>query len=235
MNGNEAFREWFRGQSEQERWRTLQEVVASGTQLDDETVAGLDRHMQGYLFVQDHVGNRRARIAFARSRENMPYLRDAAGSRNVWMSDAEFGELVEQDDAETLACFARSEQMDPHQLLYIEYKLSLDPHGRPDLATAYDAMITAKKAQELSGPARGTALMRLAKAALVGSADVETRLAENLRRSVVLPLDDPRALWRAYLNLNSLDAETLAGLARVAGGSSGRPGRTSGPVLRSLH
>ena len=235
MNVNESLRERFQGRSEQERWRILQDLVASGAELDDETIAGLDNHMQGYLFVQDHVGNRRARIAFARSRENMPYLRDAAGSRNVWMSDAEFGELVEQNDTETLACFARSEQMDPHQLVYIEYKLSLDPHGRSDLATAYDAMITAMKAQELRGPSRGTALMRLAKAALTGSADVETRLAERLRRSVVLPLDDPRALWRAYLNLKSLDAETLAELANAASRSSGRPGRSSGSPLRSLH
>ena len=235
MKPSHALHQRFGGRSEQEQWRILQDIVASGAELDDETVAGLDRHMQGYLFVQEHVGNRRARIAFARSSQNMPYLRDAAGSRNVWMSDAEFGELVEQNDAETLACFARSEQMDPHQLVYIEYKLSLDPHRRPDLATAYDAMITAKKAQELRGPARGTALMRLAKAALVGSADVETRLTEHLRRSVVLPLDDPRALWRAYLNLKSLDAETLAELATVASRSSGRPERASGYRARSLH
>jgi hypothetical protein len=235
MNFREALSNGFEGRSEQERWRILQDVVASGAKLDDATVASLDRHMQGYLFVQDHVGNRRARIAFARSGDNMPYLRDAAGSRNVWMSDDEFGELVEQNDAATLACFARSEQMDPHQLVYIEYKLSLDPHGRPDLATADDAMITAKKAQELRGPARGTALMRLAKAALVGSADVQTRLSGHLRRSVMLPLNDPRALWRAYLNLKCLDAETLAELVNAAGRSSGRPDRASGSGVRSLH
>jgi hypothetical protein len=235
MNVKEAFRAKFRGRAEQEQWRILQDVVISGTELDDETIAGLDRHMQGYLFVQDHVGNRRARIAFARTAGNMPYLRDAAGSRNVWMSDAEFGELVEQNDSETLACFARSEQMDPHQLIYIEYKLSLEPHGCPDLATAYDAMITALKARERRGPARGTALMRLAKAALVGSADIGTQLAEHLRRSVVVPLDDPRALWRAYLNLKSLDAETLAELVSAASRSSGRPGRSSEPAIRALH
>ena len=69
--------------------------------------------------------------------------------------------------------------------------------------------------------------MRLAKAALVGSADVETRLAEHLRRSVVLPLDDPRALWRAYLNLAALDPATLTELLEASRRSSGRPPGTS--------
>lgn len=220
---------------EQRLWRELQNVVDSGRELDDTTVRRLDSHMQGFLFLQEHISNRRARIAFARSKQHMPYLRDAAGSRNVWMNDAEFSDLVELDDAETLACFARSEQMDPHQLLYIEYKLALDPHGRDTLATADDAMITAKKALELRGHSRNMALMRLAKAALEGSADIETGLAERVRRSVALDANDARALWRAYLNLKSLDVETLQELLRDSSRSSARPLSSSGQGPRSVH
>ena len=220
---------------EQRLWRELQEVVADGRELDDTTVARLDSQMQGFLFLQDHVSNRRARIAFARSKQHMPYLRDAAGGRNVWMSDAEFGELVELDDAETLACFARSEQMDPHQLMYIEYKLALHPHGRDTLATSYDAMITAKKALELRGHSRGLALMRLAKAALEGSAEIETGLAERVRHSVAVAVDDPRALWRAYLNLKSLDGETLKELLQHSNRSSSGLAGSSVNGSRSVH
>mgnify|MGYP001550410218 FL=1 len=220
---------------EPELWRVLQDLVATETPLDDRTVGRLDSPMLGFLFLQEHVGPRRARIEFARSPRHMPYLRDAAGSRNVWMSDAEFNELVEQNDAETLACFARSEQMSPHQLLYIEYKLALHPHGHDALATAYDAMITTKKSLELNGNDRGMALMRLAKAALEGTAGIETGLASRLRRSVVVPADDPRALWRAYLNLKSLDGDTLRELLETAKESSVRPVLTSGLGGRSLH
>lgn len=220
---------------EQQLWRELQDVIASGVELDDAVVGLLDSHMQGFLFLQEHVNNRKSRIAFARSKQHMPYLRDAAGGRNVWMSDAEFGELVEQDDAETLACFARSEDMDPHQLMYIEFKLAVHPHGRDALATSYDAMIATKKAQELRGSTRGMALMRLAKAALEGSADIETGLAERVRRSVVIDRNDPRALWRAYLNLKALDAETLRELLETSLGSSGRLSTSSGQGLRSVH
>ncbi len=220
---------------EQRLWRELQDVVTAGRELDDTTIARLDSQMQGFLFLQDHVSNRRARIAFARSKQHMPYLRDAAGGRNVWMSDAEFGELVELDDAETLACFARSEQMDPHQLMYIEYKLALNPHGRDMLATAYDAMITTKKALELRGHTRGMALMRLAKAALEGSAEIETGLAERVRHSVVIDSGDPRALWRAYLNLKSLDGDTLKALLQHSTRSTSGLAATSGNGARSVH
>lgn len=220
---------------EQRLWRELQDVIASGRELDDSTIGRLDSHMQGFLFLQEQTSNRKARIAFAQSKQHMPYLRDAAGGQNVWMNDAEFGRLVEQDDAETLACFARSEQMAPHQLMYIEYKLALNPHGHDMLATAYDAMITTKKALELRGHSRGMALMRLAKAALEGSADIETGLAERVRRSVVVDSNDPRALWRAYLNLNSLDGETLRALVQDSSGSNARPPASSGQGLRSVH
>lgn len=235
MNREMDLRAMIGRRPEQDLWRALQDVVASETPLDDRTIGRLDSRMQGFLFLQDFIENRRARIAFARSPHNMPYMRDAAGSRNVWMTDAEFNELVEQDDAETLACFARSEQMSPHHLVYIEYKLALDPHGKTELASSYDATITAKKALELRGNTRGMALMRLAKAALEGSAEVETDLAARLRRSVVVPVDDARALWRAYLNLKSLDGETLRGLLEASLGSSDRPFRTSGAGPRSVH
>lgn len=220
---------------EQRLWRELQDVISARRELDDTTVRRLDSQMQGFLFLQEHVSNRRARIAFARSKQHMPYLRDAAGGRNVWMSDAEFGDLVELDDAETLACFARSEQMDPHQLMYIEYKLALHPHGRDMLATSYDAMITTKKALELRGHTRGMALMRLAKAALEGSADIETGLAERVRHSVVVDSNDPRALWRAYMNLKSLDGDTLKELLQHSSRSNSGLAGSSGNGTRSVH
>ena len=64
---------------EQRLWRELQDVIAAGRELDDTTIERLDSQMQGFLFLQEHVSNRRARIAFARSKQHMPYLRDAAG------------------------------------------------------------------------------------------------------------------------------------------------------------
>lgn len=235
MSNEHGIRSMIGKASERQLWRALQNAMASGQELDDATIARLDGPMQGFLFLQDQVNNRKARIAFARSRKNMPYLRDAAGSRNVWMSDAEFGELVEQNDSETLACFVGSEQMDPHQLMYIEYVLAVRPHGRDMLATSYDATIATRKAQERRGHTRGMALMRLAKAALEGSAEIETGLAQRLRRSVVIDTADPRALWRAYLNLKSLDGETLRELMETASGSSGRPSMSSGQGGRSVH
>lgn len=220
---------------EPQLWRALQEIARSGAELDPVTFQRLDGHMQGFLFLQEHIDLREARIAFARSPRHMPYLRDAAGSRNVWMTDAEFGDLVEQDDAETLACFARCEDMDPHHLLYIEYKLARQPHGNDALADAYDAMITTKKALDRRGATRDMALMRLAKAALEGSADIETSLAARLRRSVAIAGDEPRALWRAYLNLRALDVKTLVELVERGARSSERPSGASGARLRSVH
>ena len=111
----------------------------------------LDNRMQGYLFLQEHVENRRARIDFARDVANMAFLRDAAGGKNVWMVDDEFAELVHQDDAVTLAVFGRSEKMQLHHLAFIAYKLSIDPHGHEMLADSYDVEITEKKALEITG------------------------------------------------------------------------------------
>ena len=192
---------------EQQGWKLLQNAIDSRVELDDQTVRNLDSRMQGLLFLQDHITNRKARIEFARSKEHMPYLREAAGSRNVWMTDQEFTELVEQNDSETLACFARSEQMRPHHLLYIEYKLAVNPHREESLATAYDAMIAAKKAIEAKGSTGEVALIRLAKAALEGSADVETLIYSRAPGAVSVANGDPRALWRAYMNLRRLDRE----------------------------
>ena len=235
MNRENGLQELIGNLPEQDLWRVLQDMTATETEVDDQTIALLDSRMQGFLFLQEYIDNREARIAFARSPEHMTYLRDAAGSRNVWMSDAEFSELVEQDDAATLACFARSEQMNLHHLAYIEYKLALHPHGNDMLATSYDAMITIKKVLEQRGTTRSMALIRLAKAALEGSAEIETELANRLRRSMVNAQGDPRALWQAYLNLASLDANTLKGLLEASGESSSRPARTSAQAGRSLH
>lgn len=235
MNRENGLQELIENLPEQEVWRKLQDMIATETEVDDQTIGLLDSRMQGFLFLQEYIDNREARIAFARSPEHMTYLRDAAGSRNVWMSDAEFSELVAQDDAATLACFARSEQMNPHHLAYIEYKLALHPHGNDLLATSYDAMITIKKVLEQRGMTRSMALIRMAKAALEGSAEIETELASRLRRSVVNPQGDPRALWQAYLNLESLDANTLNGLLEASAESNSRPARTSGQAGRSLH
>jgi len=136
MNANSNFGFLFEQLPEQELWRLLQDLIASEIELANGAIAQLDDRMQGFLFLQEYVTNREVRIEFARSQENMPYLRDAAGSRNVWMDDEEFTELVSQDDSATLACFARSEQMKPHHLAYIEYKLAAHPHKQELLATS---------------------------------------------------------------------------------------------------
>ena len=235
MNRKTAMQAFSGNLQEKQMWRALQDIVDSGEEIDDDIVKGLDRRMQGFLFLQENVNTREARTAFARCPRNMPYLRDAAGSRNVWMSDAEFNELVEEGNSETLACFARSEHMNPHQLMYIEYALRLNPHRNAELATADDAMITSRKVLGQRGGGHPLALMRLAKAALEGNTGLKTDLAERLRRSVVVSADDPRALWRAYLNLKALDAETLQGLLEAADMSRDRPVTTSGLGIRSLH
>jgi hypothetical protein len=191
--------------------------------------------MQGLLFLQDHVTNREARIAFARSPRNMPYLRDAAGSRNVWMSDAEFDGLVEQDDAEALASFGRCEAMYPHHLMYIEHRLEASPHRQPALAAAYDVKITLRKVVEAKGVTRELALMRLADAALGGSGGVSPQLQRRVFSAVVHPADEPRALWRAYLNLAALDRATLTELLEASRTSSDRPVRTSRPAALPVH
>ena len=125
--------------------------------------------------------------------------------------------------------------MRPHHLLYIEYKLALNPHRQESLATAYDAMIAAKKTIEVKGRTGEVALIRLAKAALEGSADVETLLFSRAPGAVAVSNGDPRALWRAYLNLRRLDHETLVSLLKDAGQSTTGPELASQFSTRSLH
>lgn len=236
MNANLNFDVLLEQLPEPDLWRLLQDVVASEIELGEDTIRQLDDRMQGFLFTQDYVTNRAARIDFARSPEHMPWLRDAAGSRNVWMTDDEFIELVGEDDSQTLACFARSEQMRPHHLAYIEYKLARHPHGNDFLATSYDASITLKKALECQGHSREMALFRLARAALDGSPEAESILASRLPGAVAHAQDGPRALWRAYLNLASLDEATVRELLEMAGepqvGASRSIGRPAGASRR---
>lgn len=235
MNPDVSFDALFARLSEQDMWRLLQDVIASEVELSDDTINQLDSRMQGFLFLQEYIDNRKARIAFARSKAHMAYMRDAAGSRNVWMSDSEFTEIVNEDDSETLACFARSEQMKPHHLLYIEYKLAKHPHAQEMLASSYDAMITAKKSLELHGNTKEMALMRLAKAAIEGSPGLETAISDRVPGAVVPSHNDPKALWRAYLNLRNLDQDTLRELLEAAGLSTSRPFRASEAEGKSIH
>ena len=184
MNANSNFGFLFEQLPEHELWHLLQYLIESEIELANGAIAQLDDRMQGFLFLQDYITNREARIEFATSSEHMPYLRDAAGGRNVWMDDEEFSGLVSQDDSATLACFARSEQMKPHHLAYIEYKLAAHPHRQELLATSYDASITLKKALECQGDSRELALFRQARETVDSNAD-------------------PRTLWRAYLKLST--------------------------------
>lgn len=220
---------------EADQWRLLQNVVASQTELQDRTVRRLDDCMQGFLFLQDYVANREARIEFARSKRHMPYLRAAAGGHNVWMSDTEFSTLVEENDSVTLACFARSDEMLPHHLAYIGHKLALQPHGNDLLASAYDASITLKKVLERRGHTREMALFRLARAALDGSAELGGLLESRVQAGLPESTGDPRALWRAYRNLAGLDAKTLRELLQAAELSRVGPVRTSQAATRALH
>jgi len=220
MNANLNFESLFEQLPEQELWRLLQDVIAAEVELADGAIERLDDRMQGFLFLQEYVNNREARIEFARSPEHMPYLRDAAGSHNVWMDDQEFGELVNQDDPVTLACFGRCDQMKPHHLAYIEHKLKVHPHRQDSLATSYETRITLKKALESQGNSWEMALFRLARTALDGTGNSN---------------GDPRALWRAYQNLKGLDEKTLRGLLADAGMSTNRPARTSNTGGESIH
>jgi hypothetical protein len=114
-----------------------------------------------WLNVQRH-GDRRARIAYARDARHAVFLRDAAGSNQVWMVDDEFAELVQLDDAVSLACFGRSETMQPHHLAFIAYKLSVDPHRREVLADADEVRLTLRKALDLFGSSQPWRLMKQA-------------------------------------------------------------------------
>ena len=139
------------GHSESHVWQTLKHIIDRGESVDERIFHQLDECMQGYLFLQEHIVHREARIAFARNPAHMIYLRDAAGSRHVWMDDEAFTGLVDLNDSVTLACFARSVQMKPHHLALIEFRLKHQPHGQELLANASDTRITLKKSIELHG------------------------------------------------------------------------------------
>ena len=235
MNANLNFESLFEQLPEQELWRLLQDVIASEVELANGTIQQLDDRMQGFLFLQEYVTNREARIEFARSPAHMAYLRDAAGSRNVWMDDEEFTELVSLDDPATLACFGRSEKMKPHHLAYIEYKLALHPHRQELLATSYDTTITLIKALERQGNSWELTLFRLAKAAMEGTAAVGSLVADRVPGVVADSNGGPRALWRAYLNLKNLDETTVCELLLAAGLSTSRPVRASAVGVDSIH
>lgn len=217
MNANLNFEVLFNQLPEPELWSLLQEVIDAEVELDDRSVLQLDDRMQGFLFLQEYVVNREARIRFAMSPRHMTYLRDAAGNRNVWMDDEEFAALVHADDPVTLACFARCEQMKPHHLAYIEHKLGVSPHRDEMLASSYDARITLKKALEFQGNTWEMALFRLARTALEGSKG------------------DARELWQGYLNLKNMDEKAVRELLLDAGLSTGRPLRTSAGTAESIH
>ena len=143
-------------------WQLLRGAIATRAELPDEAIMKLDDSMQGQLFYEGHVQNRRARIAFARSAEHIIYMREAAGGKNVWMEDEEFAGLVELNDSVTFACFARCDQMRPHHLLFINHKLAADPHRSEFLASSYDTRITLMKALEVQGNTPELSWMRQA-------------------------------------------------------------------------
>jgi len=171
---------------EQALWQLLRGVIATRAELSDEAIMKLNDSMQGQLFYESQVQNRLARIAFARSAENIIFMRDAAGSKNVWMDDEEFSSLVGLNDSETLACFARCEQMKPHHLFLIKQKLAADPHRSEFLATSYDTAITLMKALEVQGNTPEMSWMRQAS---------ETAT-------------DAVALWQNYLDIKAMANES---------------------------
>ncbi|MEJ2385518.1 MAG: hypothetical protein P8Y54_14235 [Xanthomonadales bacterium] len=235
MNMEKRLETMMSGLPERERWRMVQSAIDLRLDWPDAAIRRLDARMQGLLFLQDHIRNAPARIAFVRDRRNMAYLRDAAGSRNVCMSDAEFGELVEENDSETLAGFGRCEAMQPHHLLYIEHQLDRLPHRQPALASAYDVRITARKVLETTGATREVALLRLARAALCGPGAATPAVQRRIFSSIVHPASEPRSLWRAYLNLSALEPAALTELLEGARGSSSLPPRTSRNNAPSVH
>jgi hypothetical protein len=191
-------------------WPLVEGAITTKADLRDDAVRKLNESMQGHLFLEDHVLNRRVRIEYARSPGNIVYMREAAGSKHVWMEEEVFSELVEVNDSRAFACFARCEHMKPHHLMYIEHKLEIDPHGHEFLGTSYDAKITLKKALELQGHARELAYMKLALMVLDIAAGEDGRKPEKR---------DPKLLWHTFLNLTKLDfaaAQDMLEAARQA-------------------
>jgi hypothetical protein len=170
-------------------WQLLRGAIATRAELPDEAIMKLNDSMQGQLFCESHVQNRRARIAFARCANHITFMREAAGGKNVWMEDEEFSALVDLNDSVTLACFARCDQMKPHHLFFIKNKLETDPHHSALLATSYDTAITLMKALEVQGNTPEMAWMRQA-----------SESAENTGQ-----------LWQRYLEIKTGDLASTTG------------------------
>jgi hypothetical protein len=203
---------------EQALWALLKGAVATRARLRDDAVRKLDDRMQGFLFFEPYVENRRVRIEFVRSRHHMIYLREAAGSRNVWLDDDEFSELVALDDSTTFACFARCAEMKPHHLLYIERKLAADPHRSEYLADSDEARITLKKAIEKQGQTPEL---------------VNLRAALQIQQSVGSGLSDAISLWQVYREI-----ERIGGASVAAGAKPGHQGHVpvrNGQALSGLN
>ena len=88
---------------------------------------------------------------------------------------------------------------------------------------------------ETTGVTREFALLSLARAALSGPDGANSEIQRRIFSSVVHPASEPRALWRAYLNLAALDPATLTELLDASRGSSDRPVRTSRPGSPPVH
>jgi hypothetical protein len=188
-------------------WPLVEGAITTKADLRDDAVRKLNESMQGHLFIEEHVMNRRVRIEYARSPGNIVYMREAAGSKHVWMEEEIFSELVEVNDSRTFACFARCEHMKPHHLMYIEHKLEIDPHGHEFLGTSYDAKITLKKALELQGQARELAYMKLALMVLDIASGEDSRKPKKR---------DPKLLWHTFLNLSKLDLAVAQDMLEAA-------------------
>ena len=148
-------------------------------------------------------------------------MREAAGGNNVWMDDEEFARLVELDDSITFACFARSEQMRPHHLLFIQHKLAADPHQTEFLASSYETKITLMKALEMQGNSQELTWMRSALKAMSPA----THSDGCLRSS------DAGALWRNYVEIKSRAVSSLPRNPLAMNNTC--PVSTAGPVRTS--
>jgi hypothetical protein len=209
-------------------WQILRGAIATRAQLSDEVIMNLDDSMQGQLFFESHVLNRRSRIDFACGGDHLIYLREAAGTRNVWMNDEEFTRLVELNDSITFACFARCEQMKPHHLLFIQHKLAQDPHQSGFLASSYDAKITLMKALEVQGNSQELNWMRQVLEGLLSF--------DGCPGSSSGSLPGPRnteSLWRNYLNIKNKAATVAPGALQSMKESP--PKSTPGPVRASAN
>jgi len=203
----------------------LRAAITTRAELADDVVMNLDESMQGQLYFESHIQNRLARIAFACSGANIIYMREAAGGKNVWMDDEEFTRLVELDDSSTFACFARSEQMKPHHLLFIQHKLAADPHQSEFLASSYETKITLMKALEMQGNSQELTWMRSALEARNPAVHSDGPSDGCLRYS------DAGVLWRNYVEIKN---QAVSSVPRTPlSTKDSLPVSTAGPVRTS--